>query len=157
MKFTSLNDVLTFAIRREHDAQELYLMFREMVKDPGAKALLEDLANQELGHKNLLEHALKKGNVELIEGKQAVKDLHLSDFMVTEDIGPDSAPQNVMMFAMKKEQEAYNMYQMLLGNYEGTEIEDLFSKLAQQELHHKENYGAEYNAEYEELLLTALL
>jgi len=40
-----------------------------------------------------LEHALKKGNVELIEGKQAVKDLHLSDFMVTEDIGPDSAPQ----------------------------------------------------------------
>jgi rubrerythrin len=148
MTLASLNDVLTFAIRREHDARELYLMFRNMVKDPGAKALLEDLANQELGHQNLLENALKKGNVELIEGKKAVKDLHLSDYMVTEDIGPDSTPQNVMMFAMKKEQEAYNMYQMLLGNYEGTEIEGLFSKLAQQELHHKEILEREYEEHF---------
>jgi len=148
MKFTSLNDVLTFAIRREHDARELYMMFRNMVKDPGAKALLEDLANQELGHKNLLEHALKKENVELIEGKKAVKDLHLSDFMVTEDIGPDSTPQNVMMFAMKKEQEAYNMYQMLLGNYEGTEIEDIFSRLSQEEMHHKEILEREYEEHF---------
>jgi rubrerythrin len=148
MKFASLNDVLTFAIRREHDAHELYLMFRNMVKDPGAKALLEDLANQELGHKNLLENALKKGNVELIEGKKAVKDLHLSDYMVTEDIGPDSSPQNVMLFAMKKEQEAYNIYHMLLGNYEGTEIEELFSRLAREELHHKEILEREYEEHF---------
>jgi rubrerythrin len=148
MKLASLDDVLTFAIRREHDARELYLMFRNMVKDPGAKALLEDLANQELGHKNLLENALKKGNVELIEGKKAVKDLHLGDYMVTEDIGPDSTPQNVMMFAIKKEQEAYSMYNMLLGNYEGTELEELFSRLAQQELHHKEILEREYEEHF---------
>ncbi len=86
--------------------------------------------------------------MELIEGKKAVKDLHLSDYMVTEDIGPDSTPQNVMMFAMKKEQEAYNMYQMLLGNYEGTEIEDIFSRLSQQELHHKEILEREYEEHF---------
>jgi len=148
MKFTSLNDVLTFAIRREHDARELYMMFRDMVKDPGAKALLEDLANQESGHKNLLEHALKKENIELIGGKKEVRDLHLSDYMVTEDIGPDSTPQNVMTFAMKKEQEAYNMYQMLLGNYEGTEIEDIFSRLSQEEMHHKEILEREYEEHF---------
>ena len=148
MKFSSLNDVLTFAIRKEHDSRELYMMFRDMVKDLGAKALLEDLANQELGHKNLLERALKKDNIELIGGKKEVKDLHLSDYMVTEDIGPDSTPQNVMMFAMKKEQEAYNMYQMLLGNYEGTEIADIFSRLSQQELHHKEILEREYEEHF---------
>ena len=148
MNFESLNDVLTFAIRREHDARELYLMFRNMVKDAGAKALLEDLANQELGHKQLLENALKKGNVELIGGKKEVRDLHLSDYMVTEDIGPGSSPQNVMLYAMKKEQEAYNMYHMLVGNYEGTEIEELFSRLAQQELHHKEILEREYEEHF---------
>jgi rubrerythrin len=148
MKFSSLNDVLTFAIRKEHDSQELYLMFRDMVKDPGAKALLEDLANQELGHKNLLEHALKRENVELIEGKKAVRDLHLSDYMVAEDIGPDSTPQSVMMFAMKREDEAYNMYHMLLGNYEGTEVEELFSRLAREELHHKEILEREYEEHF---------
>jgi rubrerythrin len=144
MKFSSLTDVLTFAIRKEHDSSELYLMFRDMVKDPGAKALLEDLASQELGHKNLLENALKKGNAELIEGKKEVRDLHLSDYMVTEDVGPDSTPQNVMMYAIKKEEEAYNMYHMLLDNYGGTEVEDIFARLAQEEQHHKEILEREY-------------
>jgi rubrerythrin len=148
MNFASLNDVLTFAIRKEHDSRELYLMFRDMVKDPGAKALLEDLANQELGHKNLLEHALKKGKLELIGGKKEVKDLHLSDYMVAEDIGPDSTPQNVMLFAMKKEQESYSMYHMLLGNYEGTEVEELFSKLTREEQHHKEILEREYEEHF---------
>jgi rubrerythrin len=68
--------------------------------------------------------------------------------MVTEDIGPDSTPQNVMMFAMKKEQEAYNMYQMLLGNYEETEIEDIFSRLSQEEMHHKEILEREYEEHF---------
>ena len=96
MQFESLNDVLTFAIRREHDARELYLMFRDMVKDPGAKALLEDLANQELGHRNLLENALKGGNIERIGGKKEIKDLHLSDqgtaitVTLVEELGADT-------------------------------------------------------------------
>ena len=148
MNFASLNDVLTFAIRREHDARELYLMFRNMVKDPGAKALLEDLANQESGHQKLLENALKKGNVEHLGGKKEVKDLHLGDYMVTDDIGPDSSPQNVMLFAIKKEQEAHDMYQMLLGNYEETKLEELFSGLARAELHHKEILEREYEEHF---------
>ena len=148
MNFESLNDVLTFAIRREHDARELYVMFKAMVKDPGAKALLEDLANQELGHRNLLENALKGGNIERIGGKKEIKDLHLSDYMVTEEVGPESSPQDVMLFAIKKEQEAYNIYHMLLGNYEGTEIEELFARLAQEELRHKETLEREYEEHF---------
>jgi rubrerythrin len=148
MNLESLNDVLTFAIRREHDAYELYLMFRDMVKDPGAKALLEDLANQELGHKNLLENALKGGNIARIGGKKKIQDLRLSDYMVTDEVGPDSSPQDVMLFAMKKEQEAYNIYHMLLGNYGGTEIEELFSRLAQEELRHKETLEREYEEHF---------
>lgn len=148
MKFDSLNDVLTFAIRREHDSRELYLMFRDMVKDPGAKALLEDLANQELGHRNLLENALKGKKRDRIGGKREPKDLHISDYMVTEDIGPDSSPQDVMLFAIKKEQEAYSIYHMLLGNYEGTELEELFSRLAKEELRHKEALEREYEEHF---------
>ena len=148
MKLESLNDVLTFAIRREHDAYELYLMFRDMVKDPGAKLLLEDLANQELGHKNLLENALKGGTIERIGGKKETKDLHFDDYMVTEDIGPDSNPQDVMLFAIKKEQEAYSIYHMLLVNYEGTVLEELFSRLAKEEQRHKEILEQEYEEHF---------
>ena len=129
MKLESLNDVLTFAIRREHDARELYVMLQDMVKDPGAKALLEDLAKQELSHRNLLETALTGGKIDRIGGKKEAKDLHLSDFMVTEDIGPDSSPQDVMLFAIKKEQEAYSIYHMLLGNYEVRSLKSYFPDL----------------------------
>ena len=68
--------------------------------------------------------------------------------MVTEDIGPDSTPQDVMLFAIKKEQEAYSIYHMLLGNYEGTELEELFSKLAKEELRHKESLEREYEEHF---------
>jgi rubrerythrin len=148
MKFESLNDVLTFAIRREHDSHELYVMFRDMVKDPSSKALLEDLAKQELSHRNLLETALKGEKIERIGGKREPQDLHISDYMVTEDIDPDSTPQEVMLFAIQKEQEAYSIYHMLLGNYEGTELEELFSRLAKEELRHKEALQREYEEHF---------
>ncbi|OGP55626.1 MAG: hypothetical protein A2Y65_00470 [Deltaproteobacteria bacterium RBG_13_52_11] len=148
MKLETLQDVLTFAIRREDDAQKLYLMFRAMVKDPGAKALLQDLANYELGHKKLLENVLKVGKVGRIGGKGKIADLHLSDYMVAEDINHDSSPQDVMLFAIKKEQEAYSIYHMLLGNYVGTELEELFSRLAQEELGHKETLEREYEEHF---------
>jgi rubrerythrin len=148
MNFETLHDILTFAIRREADAQKLYLMYRAMVKDAGAKALLKDLADYELGHKKLLENVLKRGKVESIEGKKKVADLHLSDYMVAGDIRPDSTPQDVMLFAIKKEQEAYNIYHMLLGNYGETELEELFSRLAQEELGHKETLEREYEEHF---------
>jgi rubrerythrin len=148
MNFETLQDFFVFAIRREDDAQKLYLMFRAMVKDPGAKALLQDLANYELGHKKLLENVLKEGKVGGIGGKKKIADLHLSDYLVAGDIGPDSSPQAVMLFAIKKEQEAYNMYHMLLGNYRGTELEVLFSRLAQEEMGHKETLEREYEGHF---------
>jgi rubrerythrin len=148
MKFESLKDVLTFAIRREHDARELYLMFREKVKDSGAKVLLEDLANQETGHQNLLEHAMKREQIENIGGKVQVKDLRLTDYMIADTIDPNSKPQDVVLFAIKKEQESYTLYRALLGNYEGTELEELFSRLSKEELRHKETLEREYEEHF---------
>jgi rubrerythrin len=148
MNFEKLEDILTFAIRREDDAQKLYLMLRAMVKDPGAKALLKDLADYELGHKKLLENALKKGKVGGIGGKKKVTDLHLSDYMVAGDISPDSTPQDVILFAIKKEQEAYDIYHMLFGNYRKTELEGLFSRLAREERGHKETLERAYEENF---------
>jgi hypothetical protein len=37
---------------------------------------------------------------------------------------------------------------MLLGNYEETELEELFSRLAMEELHHKEILEQEYEEHF---------
>lgn len=148
MNFQSLNDVLIFAIRKENDARELYLMFRDMVKDPGAKTLLQELADQEHGHKNLLEKTLKDQDVDRIGGKKEVADLHLSDHMVAEEVGPNSSAQDVMLFAMKMEQASYNLYRALLENYWGTAIEGVLARLVQEELKHKETLEKEYDEHF---------
>jgi rubrerythrin len=148
MRFDSLKDLLTFAIRKEHNARELYLMFRDMVRDPGAKTLLEDLAKQELGHKNMLESALRTGRADRIGGKREVQDLHLSDHAESEDIGPDSSPQDVMLFAMKMERAAHELYSNMLENYHGTELEGILSQLVKEELRHKELLEREYEEHF---------
>ncbi len=148
MNLDTFDDVLTFAIRKEHDSRELYLMFRDKVKDPGAKTLLADLADQELGHQNLLEGAKRSCSLANISGKQKVSDLHLSDHMVADEIGPHSSPQDVMLFAMKLEQASYNLYRSMLANYEGTAMEGTFSRLAQEELRHKEILEREYETHF---------
>jgi rubrerythrin len=148
MQLETLEDVLNFAIRREHDARELYLMFQTRVNDLGAKALLEDLAAYELGHQKLLENVLKGGKGEGIGGKQKIADLHLNEYMVSGDISQDSTPQEIMVFAIKKEQEAHDIYHVLLGNYGGTELEGIFAQLVKEELSHKETLEREYEQHF---------
>ncbi len=148
MTFDSLRDVLFFAIRKEHDARELYLMFKDMVKDPGAKTLLQELADQELGHRNLLQKALDEGGVESLVGKLPVQDLRVSDAFVAEPIGPQSSPQDIMIFAMKNEQASYDLYSVMGNNYAGTPLSSLFSRLAQEELHHKETLERQYEEHF---------
>jgi rubrerythrin len=53
-----------------------------------------------------------------------------------------------MLFAIKKEQEAYSIYHMLLGNYEGTELEELFSRLVKEEQSHKQTLEREYEEHF---------
>ncbi len=148
MEFQSLTEVLNFAISKEQQAFDLYSMFESMVKNAAAKKLLNDLAAQEAGHRRMLESALSSKNVDRIKGKGSISDLHLSDYMVVETITSDSDPQQVMVFAMKREQEAYDNYNLLLSNYGGTELQGLFSRLAEEELRHKTTLEEQYEKHF---------
>ncbi len=148
MEFQNLTEVLRSAILKEEESYDLYSGFGSMVKNIAARKLLNDLASQELGHKRMLEEALSGKNIERIGGKQRVIDLHLSDYMVVETVTPDSDPQQVMLFAMKREQQSYDWYSMLLENYQGTELEALFSRLAREELRHKTILEREYEEHF---------
>ncbi|TFG93112.1 MAG: hypothetical protein E4H15_02105 [Syntrophobacterales bacterium] len=148
MKFESLESALTFAANKESASYELYTSFRGIVKNMAAKKLLEELAAQELNHKELIEGALASGDVGTIGGKQNISEISFSDYMVAGIIDPESDPQDIMQFAMKMEQAAYNLYNGLLGNYGGTNLEALFSRLAREELEHKEILEDQYEKHF---------
>jgi rubrerythrin len=137
MKFESLKDALEFAKDKEQKADDLYTMFRKIVTNQAAKKLLEDLAIQERRHKQLIEDVLQSGNVAKIGGRKNISEVSFSDYIVAEDLTPESDPQAVMTYAMKMEQSAYDLYKDLHANYMDTELEGLFARLAQEELKHK--------------------
>jgi len=51
----SLRDVLDKAIRKEIESQRLYTDLSQKVKDNSARTVFQDLARQELGHKQRIE------------------------------------------------------------------------------------------------------
>lgn len=148
MKFKTLDDVLKYAIGKEKKSNQLYRMFQKKVKDPAAKKLLGELAEQETGHRKILEEALKTHKMHNIGGKCEVADMKLADYMVERELGPDSDPQDVMMFAMQMEKLSYDFYRELLKNYEGTKLGSAFAKLSDEERCHKETLEKEYEEHF---------
>lgn len=148
MNFATLKDALNYAMDKEKKANELYLLFRGKVRDDGAKALLKDLADQELGHWKMIQEALLTGTVEGIGAKAKGRDLQVSDYMVEIELTADSTPQDIMVFAMQMEKKAFDFYNSLLARYGGTELEALFSRLAREEMRHKEILEKEYETHF---------
>jgi rubrerythrin len=148
MNFATLKDALTFAMDKEKKANELYLLFRGKVKDEGAKALLKDLADQELGHWRMIQEALLTGAVERIGAKAKGRDLQVSDTMVEIELTADSTPPDIMVFAMQMEKKSFDFYNDLLAQYKGTGLEALFSRLAREEMRHKEILEKEYETHF---------
>jgi len=148
MNFATLKDALTFAMDKEKKANELYLLFRGKVKDEGAKALLKDLADQELGHWRMIQEALLTGDVEGIGAKAKGRDLQVSDYMVEIELTADSAPPDIMVFAMQMEKKSFDFYNGLLAQYKETGLEALFGRLAREEMRHKEILEKEYETHF---------
>jgi rubrerythrin len=148
MKFESLEDALEFAKVKEQKASDIYTMFQKIVKNQAAQKLLEELAIQERRHKQMIQDVLQSGNVAGIGGKKNISAVSFSDYIVAEDLTPDSDPQAVMTYAMKMEQSAYDLYKDLHANYMDTELEGLFARLAQEELKHKEILEEQYEEHF---------
>jgi rubrerythrin len=148
MNFATLNDALTFAVDKEKKANELYLLFRSKVKDAAAKALLTDLADQELGHMKMIQDALQSGSIAGIGANAKGRNLEVSDTMVEIELTSDSTPQDIMVAAMQMEKKAFDFYNGLLALYRGTELQTLFMRLSREEMRHKEILEKEYEAHF---------
>jgi rubrerythrin len=136
----TIEQILHEAIQGEVESYELYTSAVALVRTQHIKELLGELAQEELGHKAALEKLL--ANPEQIRGQVAalqqsdVVDYQIADHLVTRPLGPDSTFQDVCIFAAKKEQESYELYQGLASQSTG-ETRDLLEAMAKDELRHK--------------------
>ncbi|MDP8202402.1 MAG: ferritin family protein [Candidatus Tenebribacter burtonii] len=137
------NEVIDFAINGEEEAVKFYQELQQRTKFKARKEMLKDLENMEMGHIVILENIRSKGMKDVTVKK--VINLNISEYVV--DIIPydDMTYQDILIIAMKKEEQAVNLYTDLAGNFPGTELETLFLKLAAEEIGHKLQFETLYD------------
>ncbi len=144
---TDFASVLKAAIEIEEQSFTLYTMARNRAKHPSSRKFLTELAQEELQHKKKLSTILENEEKlsELGEHADKIQDLKIVDFMVETTLNEDADYQQILIFAAKREKATYDYYNSLALGLRGTETGRLFSKLAQEELAHKNKLEREYD------------
>jgi rubrerythrin len=138
-QFTNIEAVLKRAIQLEIEAMTLYSNAAQTVKDDAVRERLEEMAEQERGHKAKLEDVLA-GNVRwAIRRSKAepVTDLRLSDHLVGGSLESNADYQDVLLFAARREKAAHDFYKAMGEMIEDKLTQNLFAMLADEELRHK--------------------
>jgi rubrerythrin len=136
----TVEEILKTAIQGEIESYELYRDAVDLVQADHIKAMLRELAQEEVGHRLALERMLEdpaqlKWQVRELKAAP-IQDYRVGDYLVARPLGPDSTFQDVCIFASKKEQESYELYSSMAVQ-STAETRDLLEAMAKDELRHK--------------------
>ena len=139
----NLEEILDYAIAMEQAAVDLYTRIAEKAKTEHNRQLFLSFAQEERGHKIKLEN-VKTGKIEL-GSTEKIQDLKIADYANDVEITDNSSYQDILMFAMKQEKQAFRLYTDLAGRSESEEIQQFFLSLAHEEANHKLRFEIEYD------------
>lgn len=138
------------AVNKEIEAYEFYKAASEKISDESLKSVFADLAKEELKHKALLQGYLKNEGKELKFDE--TKDYKISETVEEKALSMDMSFADAIALAMKKEEEAMNMYNQFADISIDEEQKGAFLELAKMELGHKARLEEIYtNAAYVEV------
>jgi rubrerythrin len=130
-------------MEKEQEAHDLYAGLASQAKNPGMKAVFQEFAQEEAGHKKKLQ-AVKDGK-KLVASEGKILDLKIGDFLVDVEVKPNLSYQEALILAMKAEKNAYKMYHSLAQAADDAGIKDLLLGLAAEEAKHKLRFEIEYD------------
>jgi len=157
-----LKKILEGAVKIEEESYALYTKAQGIAKLPSSKALLKELAEAELNHKEkllaIMQHSasiywagvseLGSGIPELGLEAGEIEDLKIVDYMQDTTLSEDADYPALLVYAGKREKMTYEHYRSLadgpFGHY-FPQAAKLFSKLAEEELIHKNKIEREYS------------
>jgi rubrerythrin len=143
-QFNTIDDVLTFAIKDEQRASDLYAGLATKSRNKEIQKVFEQFSKEELGHKKRLE-AIKSGSVAAVSPKK-VQDLKIGDYLVEVSTSRDDLDyQEVLIVAMKEEKVAFRLYSDLAAQTDHSDLKETFLQLAQEEAKHKLRFEIEYD------------
>ena len=138
----TVDEILDYAIDQEQKAADFYESFAVRAEKAGMKKMLIEFAEEEKRHKERL-LAVKTGERKLTPGKE-VLDLKVSDYLVEVDASANISYQDALIFAMKRERAAFQLYSDMAEKVLDTNLKQVFLGLAKEESKHKLYFESEY-------------
>ncbi|MBP2681585.1 MAG: hypothetical protein H6Q78_1448 [Candidatus Krumholzibacteriota bacterium] len=143
-KFSTVDDILDFAVREEEGAVEFYTGLAAKAS-PAMKGAFEAFAAEEKGHRaKLLD--IKAGKL-ILDARDTVVDLKIADYLIEVTPSPHMSYRDALILAMKKEKAAFKMYTDLAARTQGA-LRETFLGLAQEEAKHKLRFEVEYDDDF---------
>ncbi|HWQ66436.1 MAG TPA: ferritin family protein [Methanospirillum sp.] len=135
MKLEEFKTILLTAIDKEVESYTFYTATSERVADKALKTIFKELADQETMHRKTLQEYLSGAKKELKFDE--AKDYHISDTIESPVLTTEMKPLDGLKLAIKKEEEAKEMYEKFAAASADADQKKVFEELAKMELGHK--------------------
>jgi len=132
-----LVELLDTAMYREIASQAFYVAGQSRTEDPGARALMKELAEEEAKHSEWLKNLREKGLEKKNWHREKIPNLMISEYLTGSDTLEGASLQDVLVFAMKREQQAVEFYSRMMGAMKDEPAKYLCESLVHEELKHK--------------------
>jgi len=135
----SLDEILETAIGFEQTARDFYTDLTDRVSKP-LRGLVQELADEEAEHYKLFMQLRERHDIQQYISekiKTPPSDHQFSDYVQLPDLGEQPTDQDVLLYALGREQAAMEQYSALADEVPDGPVADLFRFLAQEELEHK--------------------
>ena len=129
-------ELLDTAIYKEVASEAFYTALKEKTGDPGARALMEELAEEEKKHVRWLTDFKDKGPKKTWHRRIAAE-LKIGEYLTAPESLEGAGLQDTLVFAIKREQQSVDFYSRMTGLLGTRSAKSLCRKLAGEELRHK--------------------
>ncbi len=136
MNTLEVENIFSIATTREMEANAFYNRAAKSAKDESVRRLFTELAQEEMGHYELLEK-LRHDPSFPMRFQAPSSDYRLAEITDLPPFREDMAPRDAIALAMKKEQQAADFYRSLASRASDVSIKDMLANLANMELGHK--------------------
>ena len=143
MAFSSVDEILDFAIGKEEEAAKFYTELANKMDREHMKEVFLGFAEEKKGHKAKL-LAVKGGKEELF-AHERILDLKIGDYLDDVNLSSDLDYQQALIVAMKAEKAAFRLYQSLASTTDDPALNEMLLGLAQEEAKHKLRFEIEYD------------
>lgn len=142
----SLDEILETAMEFERTARDFYTDLCDRVSKP-LRGLVQELADEESEHYRLFMMLRERHDIQQYIGEKIETppgDHRFSDYIQLPDLGDNPTDQDVLLYALGREQAAMEQYSALAKDVPPGPVADLFQFLAHEELEHKKELEKHY-------------